>query len=253
MTEYNYSISEDTLNQKVEPRRLHNEIVSSDITIALKSVNTSGDYITIEFKSALSLSDNDLLNSIIASHTGEKLENHNVIEFDKKDSNGFSIISIQKPIGDFQTFITHNFCDNSTWESSEDSSWDLIPGEGELYMVEKAEVQFEHDVNISSNSNELYLEYHAWVGGGSTSVVHSITFNHIRKIFEYGNTHYHSPSLPEMPTGLSTVVFDYASKLLFFGSETPGSLAFLRIKTKDNNEIFGSYASVGFVVNTENL
>jgi hypothetical protein len=160
---------------------------------------------------------------------------------------------VQKTTGDFTTRITHNFCDNNTWTTTNDSSWKLEPSAGEIYRVDRAEVQFEHDVNISGNSNELYLDYYVWIGGGQKALAQRITFKHIRDIFAYGNSHYHAPSMPEITNGLSTVIFDYASKLSFYSVEKPGSLAYLEISTKNHAQITGSYATVGFVTNTETI
>jgi hypothetical protein len=250
-TSYQYSIANDTLNGLVNTGKIQDEIQNSAIIIALDYINTEGDNLNIYFKDALSSGDKTILDSLIASHDGIKTVVNEVVELSSKDSSGTNLIAIQKPVGDFNTIITHNFCDNNSWSQTNDSSWKLEPSAGEIYRVQKAEVQFEHDVNISINSNELYLDYYAWIGGGAKALAQRITFKHMRDIFEYGNAHYHAPSLPEISTGLSTVIFDYANKLSFYGDDNPGKLAYLEISTKNNVKITGSYATVGFVTNTE--
>ena len=165
---------------------------------------------------------------------------------EQRDSSGSVVFGTDKPSGDFSTVVTHNFCNNTTWvNGTTDSTWEMIPANGKILTVDKAEVQFQHDVSISPT--ELYLEYHAWVAPATTMAVQTITFKNMLDIFELGNDHYHAPSLPEVTGGLSTVVFNYASKLRFYGSEKLGSLYKLVIKTKNNDQITGSYATVGLV------
>jgi hypothetical protein len=173
------------------------------------------------------------------------IESINVQQLNYTDDFGHPIIATEKPSGNFNTIISHNLCDNTTWGGSS-SSWELVPAEGKILFADKAEVQFEHDVSISPNT--MYLEYYAWVGGGANMIVQQFEFNNIRDIFELGNDHYHAPAMPELSTGLSTIVFNYASKLKFYGTDTPGQLYKLVIRTDGDNEITGSYASVALVV-----
>lgn len=70
MTVYSYSIIADTLNGKVAPFELSQEINASTITIALEKINTSGDDLNIEFKLAISASEKTTLDNIVATHQG---------------------------------------------------------------------------------------------------------------------------------------------------------------------------------------
>lgn len=171
------------------------------------------------------------------------------------DSTGTPLMAQEKACGDFSTVVSHNLCDKNTWEiSTTDSTWQISPSAGERLDIVKAEVQFQHDLNLSDAGNvcELYLDYYVWhpVSPGTPVLGQRITFKTAKDIFELGNQHFHAPSLPEISSGLSTVVFDYAHKLNFYGDETYGKLAYLEMSLKDHTEPTGTYATVGFVTNT---
>lgn len=259
MASYIYSIALDTSNGLLNNGALASSITASSINSSLNHVSSEGDVLTIDFASSLSSEDQSTLTSIIGSHDGSETPQETIsqlVHLDNEDSSGKSMVAVDKPSGSFETTITHNWCDNTTWSSTSDSIWELTPGTGNKMYVVKAEVQFEHDLQISTNSRVLYLDYYAWhpSSPGTPILAERIEFDHIRKIFEYGNPHFHCPAInTEMPHGLSTVIFDYANKLTFYGDETFGELAFLKLSTKDNNAIDGTYATVGFVTRTESL
>lgn len=72
-TKYTYTISTGTANGKVDNSSLMQEIRSSAILTAFKSMNTSGDSIDIWFRAALSTSapdDKTILDGILTAHTG---------------------------------------------------------------------------------------------------------------------------------------------------------------------------------------
>lgn len=71
---YTYSIVNDFLNSEVESISLTSQIQDSDITIALDYINTSGDDCDIWFKVDLPSDATSTLNTIVAAHTGEELE-----------------------------------------------------------------------------------------------------------------------------------------------------------------------------------
>jgi hypothetical protein len=250
MSAYTYNFS-DTKSKDVNKTQFSLEVSNSSISETLQNLVFLENEFVCVFAQDLGAQDKEALDSLVAAHNGVTVGRVSYVDFLKKDTSNIPILALQKPVGDFDTIITHNFCDNASWPQTNDSSWILSPSAGEVFRVQKAEVQFEHDVNISGNSDELYLDYYAWVGGGAKALAQRITFKHIRDIFEYGNAHYHAPSLPEITHGLSTVIFDYANKLSFYGDDTPGSLAYLEISTKNDAQITGSYATVGFVTNTE--
>ena len=189
----------------------------------------------------------DYLKGINSLHT---------VQFQYTDTAGLSKVAIEKSTGDFTTHITHNFCDNTTWTATNDSAWTMTPDEDTILSVVKAEVQFEHDINIAgTNGDEIYLDYYGWhpSSPGTPILFQRIVFDSVRSIFELGNQHYHSPGLPEISGGLTTVVFDYANKLTFYANQEYGALAYLQITTKSHVQITGTYATVGLVTNSESV
>lgn len=68
---YVYSIADDTLNGIVNPRRLHDEIISTHLDTQIDGVTTQGDVLTVSFNAELSIPDESSLNAIISAHTGE--------------------------------------------------------------------------------------------------------------------------------------------------------------------------------------
>lgn len=74
---YTYNIN-DFPNDKFSVDRLTKEIQSSVIIISLDFINTSSSEVFIYFKSDLSLNDKNVLDSIIANHSGEPLPENTV-------------------------------------------------------------------------------------------------------------------------------------------------------------------------------
>ena len=242
---YTYSIANDTANGIADGAALFQAITdpSNGIGKQLSNVSTSGDDLNITFKQILAALEKTELDGIVAAHDGQPLDDIQLISLNEnKDDAGHLITASNKPIGNFDTLVTQNLCVDATL-------YKIEPSPGKIIDVVKAEVQFEHDINISNGGNEIYLDYFIWHPDypGTPVQAQRITFDSIRTVFEYGNAHYHSPALPEISNGLSTVVFDYVRKLQFFGDETPLKLAKLEISTK-SGIITGSYATVGFVV-----
>lgn len=72
-TKYTYSIQNDFPNHKVATDRLLQEIQVSAIVTAMDYINTAGDACDIWFKAALSSGDEDILDALVAAHSGEPL------------------------------------------------------------------------------------------------------------------------------------------------------------------------------------
>ncbi len=70
---FSYSVTEDTLHQKVDVGSLELEIRQSAITIAVEKINVLGDALTIKFKAALSPTAETNLDAIVAAHAGVAL------------------------------------------------------------------------------------------------------------------------------------------------------------------------------------
>jgi len=73
LTKYTYSIQNDFPNHKVAGDRLVTEIRSSSITVVADGVNTQGDVCDVWFKDELSLAEKDVLDRLVAAHSGEPL------------------------------------------------------------------------------------------------------------------------------------------------------------------------------------
>jgi hypothetical protein len=73
-TNYSYLISSAFPNGKVATDRLVEEIRSSVIIIALEGVSTESSYCYVLFKEALSTGDKEILDGIVAVHSGEPRE-----------------------------------------------------------------------------------------------------------------------------------------------------------------------------------
>lgn len=70
---YTYSIQNDFPNHKVASDRLAQEIRSSAILIALDYISTSGDNCDIWFKYSISTADHNVLDALVAVHSGQPL------------------------------------------------------------------------------------------------------------------------------------------------------------------------------------
>lgn len=110
ITQYTYSISQDTLNNKVNPTRLHREISQSSIVIAIQGITTVNDSLIIEMKDILSAPDEATLDSLVNAHTGEPDQDALFTADGKK-------ILVVEPRTDVfnPTLITPDWCDKTTW------------------------------------------------------------------------------------------------------------------------------------------
>jgi hypothetical protein len=66
-----YSVSTDTANGAVFSSSLKNEYEASDITVALSTINVSGDVLTIYTKAAILGDDITRIGALVAAHAGE--------------------------------------------------------------------------------------------------------------------------------------------------------------------------------------
>lgn len=168
----------------------------------------------------------------------------------KTADNKFPQFAVVPDEGNFDTVVTHNLCNKSTWVSGEDdSTWILQPSEGKTIGIIKAEIQFTHDLALAGSSVDLtYMGWHPDYPGTPVPF-NVISFNSLYSMFELGNTHSHSPAIgDEMPIGLTTIHFNYVKKLVFYSNETPYKLAYLMISNSGHNEIGGTYCTAGFVI-----
>lgn len=115
-TKYTYSISGDftgLVSPYIRPDtdRLTQEIRESAIVTALDYINTSGDDCDIWFKDALSSGDQTTLDSLVAAHTGEPLNDG---EFAFTDDNYLKVVK-EPLIGGESYHFVPNFCDRCSW------------------------------------------------------------------------------------------------------------------------------------------
>jgi len=83
-TNYNFSISEDTANGRVNCSDLSEEIQASSITIALDRIDTAGDDLDIIFKDELSGDEETTLNTIVADHQGNPSADEAIVIAEEK-------------------------------------------------------------------------------------------------------------------------------------------------------------------------
>jgi hypothetical protein len=112
-TKYTYNISTDTANSKVEANALKSEIGDSTIVIAASHINTSGGFVDIWMKDALSAGDQTTLTAVVSAHAGNPLPpgpqsvtvtNNNIIVTPKLTN-----------FANRSFIFGHNFCDKTTW------------------------------------------------------------------------------------------------------------------------------------------
>lgn len=167
------------------------------------------------------------------------------------DALGYPAVVTENPSGDFDTLVSHNWCDSSTWTvSPADSTWEVAPSPGKILEIGKSEVQFEHDIVISGVT-KLYIDYYIWhpLYPGTPVVGKTVEIDSVQKIYELGNAHYHSPAIgTEVPSGMTTVQFNYRRALTLHASETALALAKIVFRLDGHTAATGSYCTVGLVV-----
>lgn len=123
MASYEYTISTDFPNGKVDPSRLGAEIRASAIVTALEGSQTSGDTCTIIFKADLSAGDKTILDGIVAAHSGEPLPSETTtVEVTNPALTVFSM----PPVGLKSNQISQNWCDRTTWWYSSAAAEDEV-------------------------------------------------------------------------------------------------------------------------------
>lgn len=112
LTKYSYDIA-TSFSYGVNVGTLHQEILDSQITIALDSITADSTTVNIYFKDVLPAADETILNNIIAAHDGRvsppdemnvNINRGNVLQINKK-----------KAYGANYRIYTHNFTDKTTW------------------------------------------------------------------------------------------------------------------------------------------
>jgi len=105
-TKYTFSIQEDTPNHKVATDRLTVEIQASAIITALDHINTNGDVLDVWFKAELTTDDQDILDTVVAAHSGAPLAADPTDVNIKSAASTAVLLSQEKG---FQDLTGHNF------------------------------------------------------------------------------------------------------------------------------------------------
>lgn len=241
----NYTISTDTLNGAVDVGKLSEQIQDSSITIALNSITTSGDTLSVTFKANLSSSEQTTLDGLVSSHDGSSSEPEpEVVQLSYTTPLGIPEIAVTKPDGSSRTYISHNFCDSSTWPAVDDSAWCLDSViEGSAMKVYRAEVQFTHDVELSTKSPTSAQMNLDVMAGGVAVPSESKQFATLYDVFDLGNKHYTMNATVDGIPGITTVQFDYTDAIVL----DPSLLMAMKFYMKDNVPMGGTHCSVALV------
>ena len=89
---YTYSLSQDTANGQFGDS-LEQSIKESSITIALNGVSVDGDTLNISFKSSLTVSEKESLDSIVSGHDGSNISDDQPLRFQEVLPNGGERVS----------------------------------------------------------------------------------------------------------------------------------------------------------------
>jgi hypothetical protein len=166
-------------------------------------------------------------------------------------------LAVEKPADDFDTIVTPNFCTTAK-DPVTGNDFEIKPDSENFLIIEKAEAQFEHDLQISGVTT-FHLDYYVWYqhpqAGWIEVVGTTRSFDSIRSLFELGNEHYHSPGIgSEVPSGLTTISFSYPSALKLYGTPSENyQLSKLVCRLENDVTANGSYVTIGFVTKSGGL
>lgn len=172
----------------------------------------------------------------------------------------------EKGVGSFETMLTHDL-------TGTPQTFILAPGSGEIYRLEKAEVQFTKDVKMASATNPTQLYFDVWVynplvdlgspidpdddtfipgvssGNPLRFLYERQIYTSIKDVFNKGNDHFHAlHPYDGMVHEISTVQFNYPKWI-----ELKSSLgAQIRVSTKDDLPLEGEFCTISFLVSIEN-
>lgn len=125
-TKYTYSVANDTLNSKVSPSALRDEIdadVSITVGVDPQGISVVADVLDVWFKASLSAGEKTALDSVVAAHDGVPPKDPTTadgkpivrIETELRGMRGEPVTTPMIPSGDGQRWVSHNFCDKLSW------------------------------------------------------------------------------------------------------------------------------------------
>ena len=266
----NFSISADTLNNAVDTGKLLSEIQASSITIAVDSITTNGNMLSVNFKADVSVDEQATLLGLVNAHDGvSEAEPAQTVQLSNLTANAhIPKVAVYEAEGDFSSVVSHNFSDNTTWPALDNSTFILEPDAGDRMFLKKAEVQFMHDIQLNGVS-ELYFDvwvYNPLVDLGSPIDADDDTFvpgvssgNPLRFLYErkvytsildvlnIGNAHYTMEPVDGFTHSLTTVQFNYPRAIPLLSSQGGQ----VRCSSKDNVELGGTFCTITFSTSSE--
>lgn len=156
-------------------------------------------------------------------------------------------VAVYDAEGDFNSFVSHDFCQSSSWNNGQ-SEWILEPPQGRVMFLKKAEVQFTHDVQIAGLT-ELYFDIMAFNPADLPNrvVVQRVAYKSIKDVLNIGNSHYTMPAVDDIQHASTTVQFNYPRAIPLKSSQGMQ----VRLSLKDNVAISGEFCTVSFVTAEE--
>jgi hypothetical protein len=188
----------------------------------------------------------------------------------------------------FDTLISHDWADDTTWPSVDNSEWIVEPSAvtKQIKMV-KSEVQFSHDVQLATQitpggfyfdiwvynplfNDQLTIDaddptfvpwiYHPSYVKGNSPIAPSIgnplrflykrtIFYGIRDVFNYGNDHFTMDATVDGVPSVTTVKFNYDQSIILRGDQGMQ----VRFSLKDHAKMGGTFVTVSVVVREEDI
>lgn len=181
-------------------------------------------------------------------------------------------IRVDKNNQSFNTVISHNYCDNSTWPSVTDSQWIVEPSAVTKFLeLSRAEIQFTHDIKFKSSTTPKEFYYDVWLynplfddqltvdaddptfvpGVSSGNPLRFLYKRYIYKslmdVFNYGNNHYSMPfSVDGLASGVTTIQFNYDQIIVLDGSQGTQ----IRFSIEDNVQMESGAGESFFTIST---
>lgn len=185
-TQFTYSIQNDTLNGVVDGRTLHNEIINSNITIALDRVDTTDINIEIYFKANITSSEEAELNTIVSVHEGFAVnESELEIDSDKRQVVKFAATYkgwryIAHPIEVETSKVNGLYSKDWTDNDRNDVILQFYKADGSELTKSQGETDSEFQIRLDSDCIKTLLTFSPSydfdiVGGNVHQVVHPST------------------------------------------------------------------------------
>lgn len=249
-----YSIANDTLNGSLNMEALHKQMLdNATLSNVFDGINKSqgSDNFDVYLFQERNATYDTAMDAVVSAHDGTALpvEPETVQLSNLTPNTGIPKVATYEPEGTFNSYITHDWCDNSTWPSANDSEYILEPSAGKLLRLKKAEVQFSHDIGLSGVT-ELYFDIMAYDPNNlpNRQIVERVTYKSIKDVLNVGNAHFSTPvALDGMTNAMTTVQFNYPRSIDLYAS----SGMQIRLSTQNHTAMNGEFCTVSFVCSEE--